>query len=103
MCVPLYLVTYARIDKPLPENRLEHLGDSVLSLIVTGLLAEVYPTLRVGPATVRSGSPPSLFHNETSDERESTVPAENSGSYCREPDPCDHVCSVPQNVAFVET
>ncbi|KAJ3490725.1 hypothetical protein NLI96_g1207 [Meripilus lineatus] len=51
MCVPLYLVTYARIDKPLPENRLEHLGDSVLSLIVTGLLAEVYPTLRVGPAT----------------------------------------------------
>ncbi|KAI0938150.1 hypothetical protein AcV7_003424 [Taiwanofungus camphoratus] len=30
---------------------LEHLGDSVLSLVVTGLVREVFPYLRVGPST----------------------------------------------------
>jgi len=39
-------------DDPSPDNEmLEHLGDSVLSLVVTGLLREVYPYLRVGPST----------------------------------------------------
>ncbi|KAI0677285.1 ribonuclease III [Trametes maxima] len=39
-------------DDPSPDNEsLEHLGDTVLSLIVTGLLREVYPCLRVGPST----------------------------------------------------
>lgn len=32
--------------------RLEHLGDSVLGLCVTSLIREMYPRLRVGPATV---------------------------------------------------
>ncbi|KAI0938149.1 hypothetical protein AcV7_003424 [Taiwanofungus camphoratus] len=32
-------------------TRLEHLGDSVLSLVVTGLVREVFPYLRVGPST----------------------------------------------------
>ncbi len=32
--------------------RLEHLGDTVLSLVVTGLLRDVFPCLRVGPSTV---------------------------------------------------
>ena len=32
--------------------RLEHLGDSVLNMVVTSLLQEVYPYLRVGPSTV---------------------------------------------------
>ena len=34
------------------NHRLEHLGDSVLSLVVTSLLREVYPYLRVGSSTV---------------------------------------------------
>ncbi|KAI0375916.1 ribonuclease III [Pilatotrama ljubarskyi] len=39
-------------DDPSPDNEsLEHLGDTVLSLIVTGLLRDVYPCLRVGPST----------------------------------------------------
>ncbi|KAH9855085.1 ribonuclease III [Lenzites betulinus] len=39
-------------DDPSPDNEsLEHLGDSVLSLVVTGLLRDVYPCLRVGPST----------------------------------------------------
>ncbi|KAI0660732.1 ribonuclease III [Cubamyces menziesii] len=39
-------------DDPSPDNEsLEHLGDTVLSLVVTGLLREVYPCLRVGPST----------------------------------------------------
>jgi len=33
--------------------RFEHLGDTVLSLVVTNLLLEMYPNLRVGPSTVR--------------------------------------------------
>ena len=33
-------------------RRLEHLGDSVLNMVVTSLLQEVYPYLRVGPSTV---------------------------------------------------
>ncbi|OCH96019.1 ribonuclease III [Obba rivulosa] len=36
-------------DDPSPDNeKLEHLGDSVLSLVVTGLLRHVYPCIRVG-------------------------------------------------------
>ncbi|KIK96400.1 hypothetical protein PAXRUDRAFT_825965 [Paxillus rubicundulus Ve08.2h10] len=39
-------------DDPSPDNeRFEHLGDSVLGLVVTGLLIEMYPHLRVGPST----------------------------------------------------
>ncbi|KAI0787119.1 ribonuclease III domain-containing protein [Irpex lacteus] len=37
---------------PSPDNEmLEHLGDSVLSMVITGFLREVYPYLRVGPST----------------------------------------------------
>lgn len=36
-----------------PENRLEFVGDSVLSLSVTTILKDMYPHLRVGPFTVR--------------------------------------------------
>lgn len=32
--------------------RYEHLGDSVLSMVVTELINEVYPHIRVGPSTV---------------------------------------------------
>ncbi|KAF5320911.1 hypothetical protein D9619_000729 [Psilocybe cf. subviscida] len=39
-------------DDPSPDNeRLEHLGDTVLGLAITTLLTEKYPFLRVGPAT----------------------------------------------------
>ncbi|KAI0797125.1 ribonuclease III domain-containing protein [Abortiporus biennis] len=39
-------------EDPSPDNEmLEHLGDSVLSLVVTGQLREVYPNLRVGAST----------------------------------------------------
>ncbi|OSD04578.1 ribonuclease III [Trametes coccinea BRFM310] len=39
-------------DDPSPDNEsLEHLGDTVLSLVVTGLMREIYPCLRVGPST----------------------------------------------------
>ncbi|KAF9238836.1 ribonuclease III [Melanogaster broomeanus] len=39
-------------DDPSPDNeRFEHLGDTVLSLVVTGLLIDIYPNLRVGPST----------------------------------------------------
>ncbi|KAH9943203.1 ribonuclease III [Epithele typhae] len=39
-------------DDPSPDNEvLEHLGDSVLSLSVTGLMREVFPRVRVGPST----------------------------------------------------
>ncbi|KAH7931159.1 ribonuclease III [Leucogyrophana mollusca] len=39
-------------DDPSPDNeKFEHLGDTVLGLVVTGLLLEMYPTLRVGPST----------------------------------------------------
>ncbi|KAI9000761.1 ribonuclease III domain-containing protein [Trametes punicea] len=39
-------------DDPSPDNEsLEHLGDTVLNLVVTGLLREIYPCLRVGPST----------------------------------------------------
>ncbi|KAF8507391.1 ribonuclease III, partial [Gautieria morchelliformis] len=37
---------------PAPDNEtLEHLGDSVLGLCATALIREMYPCLRVGPAT----------------------------------------------------
>ncbi|KIY52284.1 ribonuclease III, partial [Fistulina hepatica ATCC 64428] len=37
---------------PSPDNeRFEHLGDQVLGLIVTELIQEMYPRVRVGPAT----------------------------------------------------
>ncbi|KAJ4472927.1 ribonuclease III domain-containing protein [Lentinula edodes] len=40
-------------DDPAPDNeKLEHVGDTVLSLVVTTLMNEMYPTLRVGPSTV---------------------------------------------------
>ncbi|KAJ3719426.1 ribonuclease III domain-containing protein [Lentinula raphanica] len=39
-------------DDPAPDNeKLEHLGDSVLSLVVTNLLNEMFPNVRVGPST----------------------------------------------------
>ncbi|KAI0080864.1 ribonuclease III [Panus rudis PR-1116 ss-1] len=39
-------------EDPSPDNEmLEHLGDAVLSLVVTGLLREVHPYLRVGAST----------------------------------------------------
>ncbi|KDQ64198.1 hypothetical protein JAAARDRAFT_27824 [Jaapia argillacea MUCL 33604] len=39
-------------DDPAPDNEiLEHQGDSVLTLIVTDLLREMFPHLRVGPST----------------------------------------------------
>ncbi|OBZ70502.1 Ribonuclease 3 [Grifola frondosa] len=39
-------------DDPSPDNEmLEHLGDSVLSLVVTGLMRDIFPNLRVGPST----------------------------------------------------
>lgn len=34
------------------RNRFEHLGDTVLGFVVTALMLEMYPGLRVGPATV---------------------------------------------------
>ncbi|OJA20316.1 hypothetical protein AZE42_05448 [Rhizopogon vesiculosus] len=37
---------------PSPDNeKYEHLGDTVLGLVVTSLLLEMYPHLRVGPST----------------------------------------------------
>ncbi|KAJ7167680.1 ribonuclease III domain-containing protein [Mycena filopes] len=37
---------------PSPDNeKFEHLGDSVLGLVVTSLMLEMYPGLRVGPST----------------------------------------------------
>ncbi|KAF9226789.1 ribonuclease III [Gyrodon lividus] len=39
-------------DDPSPDNeKFEHLGDTVLGLVITGLLIEMYPNLRVGPST----------------------------------------------------
>lgn len=32
---------------------LEHLGDTVLNMVITNYLQQVYPYLRVGPSTVR--------------------------------------------------
>ncbi|KAJ7637200.1 ribonuclease III domain-containing protein [Mycena rosella] len=41
-----------RSDDPSPDNeKFEHLGDVVLGLLVTSLVLEMYPGLRVGPAT----------------------------------------------------
>ncbi|KAJ7118544.1 ribonuclease III domain-containing protein [Mycena crocata] len=40
------------LDDPSPDNeKFEHLGDSVLGLVVTTLMQEMYPGLRVGPST----------------------------------------------------
>ncbi|KAH9844386.1 ribonuclease III domain-containing protein, partial [Rhodofomes roseus] len=37
---------------PSPDNeKFEHLGDSVLSMVVTELIMEIYPYIRVGPST----------------------------------------------------
>lgn len=33
--------------------RYEHLGDTVLGLVITNLLIDMFPGLRVGPSTVR--------------------------------------------------
>ncbi len=38
-------------------RRLEHLGDTVLSLVVTSLVRELFPCLRVGPSTVSIAVP----------------------------------------------
>ncbi|KAF8450253.1 ribonuclease III domain-containing protein [Boletus edulis BED1] len=39
-------------DDPSPDNeKFEHLGDTVLGLVVTRLLYDTYPNLRVGPST----------------------------------------------------
>ncbi|KAJ2923319.1 hypothetical protein H1R20_g13776, partial [Candolleomyces eurysporus] len=39
-------------DDPSPDNeKYEHLGDMVLGLVVTNLMFELYPGLRVGPST----------------------------------------------------
>ncbi|KII94661.1 hypothetical protein PLICRDRAFT_187496 [Plicaturopsis crispa FD-325 SS-3] len=39
-------------DDPSPDNeKLEHLGDTVIEFVVTGLILEMYPFLRVGPST----------------------------------------------------
>jgi hypothetical protein len=35
------------------SHRLEHLGDTVLNMVITNYLQKVYPLLRVGPSTVR--------------------------------------------------
>ncbi|KAF8897912.1 ribonuclease III domain-containing protein, partial [Infundibulicybe gibba] len=41
-----------RSDDPSPDNeKYEHLGDTVLGLVVTSLMLEMYPGLRVGPST----------------------------------------------------
>ncbi|EJD53653.1 ribonuclease III [Auricularia subglabra TFB-10046 SS5] len=41
-----------RQDDLSPDNeRLEHLGDSVVGILVTELILELYPGIRVGPAT----------------------------------------------------
>ncbi|KAJ6561445.1 ribonuclease III domain-containing protein [Mycena vulgaris] len=41
-----------RPDDPSPDNeKFEHLGDSVLGVVVTSLILEMYPGLRVGPST----------------------------------------------------
>lgn len=41
-----------RADDPSPDNeKFEHLGDSVLGVVVTSLLHEMYPGLHVGPST----------------------------------------------------
>ncbi|KAE9409811.1 ribonuclease III [Gymnopus androsaceus JB14] len=39
-------------DDPIPDNeKFEHLGDTVLSLVVTTLMGDMFPNLRVGPST----------------------------------------------------
>jgi len=39
-------------EDPSPDNeKYEHLGDSVLSMVVTELINEIYPYIRVGPST----------------------------------------------------
>ncbi|EKM59864.1 uncharacterized protein PHACADRAFT_250636 [Phanerochaete carnosa HHB-10118-sp] len=39
-------------DDPSPDNEaLEHLGDTVLNMVVTELIQEIYPHVRVGPST----------------------------------------------------
>lgn len=40
-------------DLSIVIRRFEHLGDTVLGLVVTALMLEMYPGLRVGPSTVR--------------------------------------------------
>ncbi|KAJ3734970.1 ribonuclease III domain-containing protein [Lentinula guzmanii] len=39
-------------DDPAPDNeKLEHLGDAVIAIVVTTLMIEMFPNLRVGPST----------------------------------------------------
>jgi ribonuclease-3 len=45
--------TFLTLAGPAHHDRLEHVGDQVLGLIVTDLLQELFPYLRVGPSTVR--------------------------------------------------
>jgi ribonuclease III len=47
----------------LVHHRLEHLGDSVLTMVVTDLLRDVYPNVRVGPSTVRRSLHRDLSHS----------------------------------------
>jgi len=35
------------------NHRYEHLGDTVLGMLITDMLSTMYPGLRVGPSTVR--------------------------------------------------
>ncbi|PSR81027.1 hypothetical protein PHLCEN_2v6558 [Hermanssonia centrifuga] len=43
-------------DDPSPDNEMvEHLGDSVLQLVITELIRDVHPYLRVGPSTAYVG------------------------------------------------
>jgi hypothetical protein len=51
--VPLSLQCVCAADDLLSQQRLEHVGDQVLGLIVTDLLQSQFPYLRVGPSTVR--------------------------------------------------
>ena len=65
---------------------LEHLGDSVVSLIVTQLIYETWPGLRVGPATVRTAICILVQYWRT------YVQKENKVALCRKCDPRRHVC-----------
>ena len=73
---PVSLSLSPPVDDLLLPQRLEHVGDQVLGLIVTDLLQSEYPYLRVGPSTVRivcsclifrptgdsNGIPPPFYH-----------------------------------------
>ena len=52
-CAPPLTICFSPAPNKQTNNRLEHVGDQVLGLIVTDLLQSEYPHLRVGPSTVR--------------------------------------------------